>query len=179
MYIRPVKKIVLMRHGKAEVAAPRGRDFDRPLAKRGHQDSILVAAAIAALGDEPDVIVASPALRAKETAEEVARAFIRRGIVWDRALYGAGGDAWLSAVRGIDPRASCVLIVAHSPGVEEAAALLTGAPPGFLACPTAGAIGLAYGGPTWKSVDPGSATLVYLIRPKMLRELRPARKRPS
>lgn len=169
-----------MRHGKAEPSAPRGGDFERALARRGREDSALVAAALRALGDAPEVIIASPARRAKETAEEVARALGHEDdIVWDRALYGAGGEAWLEALRRAPSKAESALVVAHSPGVEEAAALLTGAPPGFLACPTAGVVGLACGDDPWKGLAPATATLRYLIRPKMLRELRPAGKRRS
>lgn len=167
-----MKTILLMRHAKAEPAVPGRSDFDRPLAERGSDDARRVGRAIGKLGLVPDAIVASPALRAKQTAEVAAAAMGFGGnLRWDRELYDAFGEVWLVAIRALPAAAGSVLVVAHSPGIAEAAALLTGAPARALDVPTAGLIGLTQDVPRWKDLTEGAASLRWFLRPKLLEKL--------
>ena len=127
---------------------------------------------IAKLGLVPDAIVASPARRAKQTAEAAAEAMGFEGdIRWERELYDAFGETWITAIRALPAAAESVLIVAHSPGVAEAAALLTGAPARALEVPTAGLIGLAQDVARWKELEDGGAFLRWFLRPKLVEKL--------
>ena len=68
-------RLILLRHGKAEADAPTGQDFDRALTGRGRRDAALVARELAEAGSAPDLVLVSPAVRAKETWEEAAPFF--------------------------------------------------------------------------------------------------------
>lgn len=161
-----------MRHAKAELLAPGQRDYDRPLASRGRQDAARMGKALRAMKILPDAVVASPARRARETAEEVVKA-LRHGeeIRWDKSLYAAAGDAWLAALRKLEAKIDVVAVVAHTPGIEDAAALVVGASSGFIDCPTAGIIAIEADPPSWKGLQPGAGTLRWFLRPKQLEAL--------
>jgi phosphohistidine phosphatase len=166
-----MKTVVLMRHAKAQPIAPDQRDFDRPLAARGREDAARMGRVLLAMKLLPETIVASPARRAKETAELAAKAMkLAREIRWDRGLYDASGAAWIEALRTLPPSSDVAMLVAHNPGIEEAASLLAGAPRGFLDCPTGGLIGFESGIGAWSELREGGAKLRFFLRPKVYRD---------
>ncbi|MBX3224521.1 MAG: histidine phosphatase family protein [Labilithrix sp.] len=65
-------KLYVMRHGPAEDNSPTGRDGDRALTPEGRERTRAVARALLAEGEVPLTIVASPLVRALQTAEIVA-----------------------------------------------------------------------------------------------------------
>jgi len=167
-----MKTILLMRHAKAEAGVPGQRDFDRPLAVRGNADALRMGRALAKLGVVPDAIVASPAARAKETAEAAARAMKFGGTIHlERALYDAPGDEWLAALRALPASAESALVVAHSPGIDEAAALLCGASPGAFDVPTGAVIAFDDAVRHWCDLGEGGASLRWFLRPKLVEQL--------
>jgi phosphohistidine phosphatase len=164
-----MKTILLMRHAKAEAGVPGQADFDRALAARGTDDALRMGRAIAKLGTVPDAIVSSPASRAKQTAEAAVRAMKFAGAIhFERALYDAPGEAWLTALRALPAAADSVLVVAHSPGIAEAAALLSGASPGTFDVPTGGVIALDDGVDRWRDLGEGGASVRWFLRPKLV-----------
>jgi phosphohistidine phosphatase len=167
-----MKTILLMRHAKAEAQAPGQNDFDRPLSTRGREDAERMGKTLVKLDAVPDAFVASPAVRAKETAEAVARAMRFGGTIrLDRALYFASADAWIAALRALPAAAGSALVVAHSPGIAETAALLCGASPGAFDVPTAGLIALDDPIERWRDLVPGGAALRWFVRPKLIERL--------
>jgi phosphohistidine phosphatase SixA len=92
----------------------------------------------------------------------------RGTIRWDEKLYASDGEAWLAALRGLPASVGSALVVAHSPGIEEAAALLCGAPPNAFDVPTAGIVALAADVPRWADLSAGAATIHWMVRPKMV-----------
>ena len=167
-----MKTILLMRHAKAEPGVPGQKDFDRCLAARGDEDALRMGRALAKLGAVPDAIVSSPAARARQTAEAAARAMKFGGTIHlERALYDAPGDVWLTALRALPTAAGSALVVAHSPGIVEAAALLCGAAPGAFDVPTGGMIVFHDDVERWCDLAPGGASLRWFLRPKLVEQL--------
>src|SRR5262249_12878859 len=112
-----VKTGLLMRHAKSRLGDTGLRDFDRPLAKRGHRDASRMARALLALGSAPDYIVASPAARARETVEAV----IREGgftapLQFADSIYDASTGELMRVLRGLPDERRRVLMVGHNPG---------------------------------------------------------------
>jgi phosphohistidine phosphatase len=172
VHSQPVKTILLMRHAKADLLRPGQKDFDRPLSERGLHDAARMGKVLRSMKSAPDVIVASPARRAKETAEAVAKALGHEGAIqFEKALYAASGEAWIEALRALAARSAVALVVAHSPGVEDAVALLVGAPSTFLDCPTAGIVAFEAPVATWKRVGHGKAMLRWFLRPKQVESI--------
>ena len=167
-----MKAILLMRHAKAEPGVPGQKDFDRSLAERGNEDALRMGRALAKLGDVPDSIVSSPAARARQTAEAAARAMKFAGTIhFERALYDAPGEAWLAALRALPESADSALVVAHSPGIDEAAELLSGAAQGAFDVPTGGLIAFYDATERWGDLGSGKASLRWFLRPKLVERL--------
>ena len=128
--------------------------------------------ALAKFGAVPDVIVASPAARARETADASAKAMHFAGkIRWERALYDASGEAWIQALREVEEPAGSALVVAHSPGIAEAVSLLCGASPGAFDVPTGGLIALIDEVSRWRDLGHGNAAVRWFLRPKLIEPL--------
>lgn len=127
---------------------------------------------LAKLGAVPEAIVASPALRAKETAEAAARAMKFGGkIHLERALYDAPGEVWLASLRALPESFGSALVVAHSPGIAEAAALLCAASRGAFDIPTAGLLAFDTVVDDWRDLGERTAALRWFLRPKLVEHL--------
>jgi phosphohistidine phosphatase len=111
--------IWLLRHGAAEDGA--GEDAARQLTGKGERQARDAGRALAALGVELDACLASPKVRARDTARIACEALGLEPEV-EPALAGGAFDATsLTAGRGE------VLLVGHKPDLSTAIAELTGA----------------------------------------------------
>jgi len=117
-------QLILLRHAKSDWDAGARSDFDRPLNARGRRDAPRMGAWLADNGYAPDCVVASPAARAKETAELACAAmgYDAAQINYERALYHAPADAIRAVAAAGLARHRRVLVVAHNPGMEDALA---------------------------------------------------------
>ena len=121
-----------MRHAHAEWPGYSGEDFDRPLTPRGLADAASAARAMRAAGHIPDLLLASPARRTRQTAEVVVATMELPSSVlrFVDSLYNATASTLARELQ----RASStglVLLVAHNPGISELAKKLAEDP----ACP--------------------------------------------
>ena len=145
-----------MRHAHAAdgSAAGAATDFDRPLSDRGRAEADAVGAALAAAGYAPDVILASAAVRTRETADRVAaRLPAAPPVRCAQELYGADPAEHRAALAACGP-AGCVLLVAHNPGVADHLDRLRGA---SRPCPPATCAALELDVDDWADLGPGTA----------------------
>jgi phosphohistidine phosphatase len=121
-----MKRLTLMRHGDAQWKDPEVADFARPLNRRGSSEAEAMGRRLTELALVPDLIMASPARRAQQTAEIVARelALPLRSIRYEETLYLAGAQEILCLARAVGPRVPHLMIVGHNPGISELAHLL-------------------------------------------------------
>lgn len=82
-----------MRHARAEEAGRGLRDADRSLTPGARRKMRSIAVAIAGLGPDFDAILTSPLLRARQTAESVARALGSRDRVIETEALSPGADS--------------------------------------------------------------------------------------
>jgi phosphohistidine phosphatase len=68
-----MKRIIFVRHGRAEDPGPLLPDFERSLTTKGKQVSAQMATRLGEYFKEPCIILSSPAFRALETALIFAR----------------------------------------------------------------------------------------------------------
>jgi phosphohistidine phosphatase len=149
-------RLTLMRHGDAQWKDPEVADFARPLNRRGSSECEAMGRRLAELSLVPELIISSPARRAQQTAEIVARelALPPRSIRFEEALYLAGAQEILRLVRTIGPRVPHLMIIGHNPGISELANLLgPNADPGGLA--TAAFSTLTFDVDQWSAIGPG------------------------
>jgi len=112
--------IYLLRHGDAE---PEGNDGDaaRRLTAEGEAQAATAGRALAALGITIDSCVASPRIRARDTAELACHALGIKPEIIDSIGYGEYDTMDLAAGRGD------LLLVGHEPVLSMEVARLTGA----------------------------------------------------
>jgi phosphohistidine phosphatase len=160
------RTLFLVRHAKASRDDPTLPDRARPLTKRGVRDAAAMARRLANRAEQPDLIITSPAVRARRTAEAMAAALDLEleSLVVDERIYDASARTLLGVIRALDPRLERVMLVGHHPGMTDVANLLAGTD--IAKIPTCGIAYLQLDSPTWAATGEDSATLVDLDSPK-------------
>lgn len=115
-------KVFLIRHAKAEPGEP---DELRALNERGKGQARELGERLAQDGVRPDAVLSSPLLRARQTADAIARATGTVAEVDERLAPGATADDLRDAVKG---RGATVVAVGHQPDCSQIAAAITGGP---------------------------------------------------
>jgi phosphohistidine phosphatase len=115
--------VYFLRHAEAE--PDHGADFDRRLTTKGLEQAAKTGKFLLRSGITPDLIITSPVVRAKQTAEIVANA-LGADLVEDAGL--ACGMVPESCCRLIESHSShdAILLVGHEPDFSEAIARLLG-----------------------------------------------------
>lgn len=165
-------KLYLMRHGLAANLGAGGvtRDSQRPLTPKGQRRVEEIAQALQRLELDFDVIVTSPLLRARQTAEIVADTLGLRQHLHVSAHLAVPPDSpkLVQQINGLRPRPGSVLLVGHEPHLSEFAGWLIAGEPGP-------AITFKKGGLARLDVrilEAGRcASLVWLLPPRLLRRL--------
>lgn len=113
--------LVVVRHAKSSWKEPGLSDHQRPLNKRGRRDSLFLARCVAESLGCPDLIVSSPALRAKTTAETFAAAagYETSQVVLDERIYEACVPDLIEVIRQLPDTAAIVFLFGHNPGMTE------------------------------------------------------------
>jgi phosphohistidine phosphatase len=141
-------------------------DAERPLTEKGRGRMEEVAAGLSELVPEVDLIATSPLVRARETAAIVARCYDVKPQIVEQLAAGAPLGRlleWLAA-----QVASRVAIVGHEPGLSTFASwLISARPESHLILKKGGACLLQVPG----KIEPGMATLAWLLTPKQLRRM--------
>ncbi len=110
-------KLYLIRHATASDSAP--SDAERRLTREGQAEARVVGAALARLGVQPDAIVSSPLLRARETAALIAKELDRSDVEVADELEN--GPSTTALIRGLKPFATAreLILVGHMPSLAE------------------------------------------------------------
>ena len=166
-------QLLVIRHAKAEDALDFARtgqpEVMRPLTDAGRRKMQRAAAGLLTEVEFIDVLAASPLLRAHQTAEIIAEAYVGRSVMELDAL-APGGDqeellAWLRGHRDV----SVVAIVGHEPGLGEIIGhLLCGCHESVISLKK-GAVCLLK---LDSDVTPGKARLVWSLTASQLASLR-------
>jgi phosphohistidine phosphatase len=153
------RQLWLLRHAEAEPHGTR-TDAERRLTKRGRQQARIAGVAVGRLRASFDVVLYSPRVRARATAELAAQAWsgAQRSRVFEHAPLAGGFDAEqaLEAI-GLAPAGGRVLLVGHEPDLSGVIAGLGG-----------GRVDLKKGGLAALRLEGASAELVLLMRPREL-----------
>jgi phosphohistidine phosphatase len=113
------------------------------------------------------VLICSPAVRTRETAELVLKSSkLRVEERWDERIYEASLRDLLQVVSEIPDDKKVVILIGHNPGFEELLAFLTGE---SLRMPTA-ALAKIKLEVSWKDVEAKSGKLDWFVTPKALSE---------
>lgn len=161
-----MKTLTLVRHAKSSWKDPGLADFERPLNERGKRDLPIMAQRLAAAGEPPDRIITSPAVRAFETAQGLAKAlgFDTGSLVSEPRIYAAS-HAHLFDILHHQPDTSLhLMLVGHVPAVADLGHVLCGVPEGKF--PTCGILRMRLPVERWAEVVEDSGELVFFDFPK-------------
>jgi phosphohistidine phosphatase len=113
------RTLVMIRHAKSSWANPLQSDFERPLNGRGLEDAPLMGERLKEQKLLPDLIIASTAKRAAQTAQKIAKAigYDIAGIKWQDKLYHCIPTVFEEELYELDDAIKTVYIVAHNPGI--------------------------------------------------------------
>ncbi|MEZ4485136.1 MAG: histidine phosphatase family protein [Syntrophotaleaceae bacterium] len=78
-----MKRLTLLRHAKSSWHDPDLNDFARPLNKRGLHDAPLMGQRLANRNFQPDWVLASPAVRTRQTIETVSGTLTWTIVSWN------------------------------------------------------------------------------------------------
>lgn len=163
-----MKTLLLIRHAKSEWGSASLADYDRPLNERGIQDAAVMAKRIRKERLVPDLILSSPALRAKSTALLMAGVweFPIKQIRWIPELYQAGPEQFWKAIIGIPDKFRVAALYSHNPGITYFAGTLASRT--LENIPTCGVFGVKADTGTWNQFPSASKEHFLFEYPKML-----------
>lgn len=163
-----MKRLTLVRHAKSSWQNAALADIDRPLNGRGKRDAPRMGEYLASQGVVPDIILSSPARRARKTAKLLAGKLpdaVDR-ILFDPALYEADAEVLLERIRALDESWHHVMLVGHNPGLTDVANLFTASAIDNL--PTCAALVADLDIATWRKAAAGCGRTVFCAIPREL-----------
>ena len=168
-------QLLLLRHAKSSWSDPGLPDADRPLAPRGERAADRMRDYIAAEGLEPQLVLCSSALRARQTLARVLPALgPELQVHIEAALYTFETDVLLDRLGRISSYVISVLLVGHNPAMQDLVARVAdrgdALPDVLRKYPTAGLAEITFGDGTWDSLAKRPGELVRFIRPRDLAE---------
>jgi phosphohistidine phosphatase len=162
------KHLALVRHAKSSWADPDLVDRDRPLTARGRRAATVVGSHLRAQGVRPNLVLCSPATRARQTLELLHLAPTAEVLI-EEQLYGAASSELLARLQDIPASVNSALLIGHNPGVEQLARTLL-RDPGALPekFPTGAVVDLRLPIRRWDDLDPAAAALRAFLVPRGL-----------
>lgn len=167
-----MRHLTIVRHAKAADPAAFDDDFDRPLTERGVRDAQLVGKILDNVDPAIDHWIASPALRALQSATILRDENHAKGeILYVTEAYLASSDVLLSILRAVAGTYQHVALVGHNPGLEELVAGLTAGDARHFSfrLPTAAFAQIELDVARWDQVRWGCGELRTLAAPKLFR----------
>lgn len=162
-----MKELILLRHAKSDWAAPFTEDTDRPLNRRGREAAEVMGRVLALAGRAPDLVLTSPALRARDTAAlAAATGSWEAPVAVDPRLSPGSPAAVVAVVQERAGEARRVMVVGHEPAWSQTAAFLLGGGRLRMATGTAACLEVA----SWEDLGPGSCTLLWMLTPRLFTE---------
>jgi phosphohistidine phosphatase len=120
-----VKRILLLRHGEAEPAGAAASDFERPLTPHGRAQALQAVHRLRQARCIPQTILASPALRTRETATIVAARLERlQALRYEVCAYPGSPEVLLQLLSALPDEIEVPLLVGHNPGLSTLAGRL-------------------------------------------------------
>ena len=159
-----MKTLYLLRHAKSSWDNAFMSDFQRPLNPRGNRTAPFMGELIKKRKLRAEIIVSSPAERAKETAILVKEAAdMSAEIVFDRRIYEASPNGLRKVVSGLKDKYLSAMLVGHNPGLEGFIHSLTGRQEPM---PTAALAIIELEIDKWDHLADNCGQVVSVIRPK-------------
>lgn len=165
-----MKRIYLLRHAKSDWEADYEADHERPLNKRGRGAAQQMGRFLTVVGQTPDLVVTSSAVRAADTVElAMSAGSWSCPVEVTRDLYASSPSAVMHLVQTFAGSHDRLLLVGHEPTWSELASALIGG--GHVKLPTAALARIDFDVEGWAEVEFGAGILTWVVTPKLLARL--------
>jgi len=170
-----MRRLLLLRHAKAERLQAGGRDLDRVLAARGRADAKTLGAYLTRHALIPDRAVVSTSARTCETWTLLAAAMGKTPPVsFDERIYDAVPGTVLQVIKETAPDTGTLMVIGHNPGLQELAAMLVAS--GDIEArerlgrefPTSGLVVITFAAESWNGIHPRAGRLEHFVTPDWL-----------
>lgn len=159
-------QLTLLRHAKSAWGDAALKDHDRTLNERGERDAPVMGQRLRSRSARPTLILTSPAVRARRTAQIIAREigypaeFLQR----EDDLYLASADGIIEVLGRQETSFRDVFVCGHNPGMTDLANRLTGA--GIDNIPTAGIVVIGLDLERWTDLNGAAGELLLFDYPR-------------
>ena len=168
IFAKKMKNLLIMRHAKSDWGDNSLADFDRPLNSRGKKAAPFMGKELLRRDKSPDLIISSPANRAKSTAEKVAETSnYKSSIQYEKDFYFGYIDEIIEIIKKCDVKNDKVLVIGHNPTLESLVATIT-QNNAYTRMPTAAIASILFDISDWTELSKNSGTLEWIILPKQL-----------
>lgn len=161
-----MKSLLLIRHAKSSWADFSIKDFDRLLNDRGKKDAPAMAKRLLDKDITIDAFIASPAKRARKTAELFAKEYKaeKSSIIFFDELYLATASIFSDVISKTDDRFKTIAVFSHNEGITDFANSLTDTRIDDI--PTCGIFAIKIKTKHWKDFLEAEKKFWFLIHPK-------------
>ena len=161
-----MKTLYLARHAKSSWKHPELSDIERPLNKRGKRDAPYIGNLLKEKDVKPDLLISSPALRARKTAIVIAEKidYPKSKILIDDNIYESSSTELKNIIQGFDDKYNSVMMFGHNPDFTMLNNYLTDSYIDNI--PTCGVVGIRFNS-SWKKIDGDSGKAFFFIYPKL------------
>jgi len=162
-----MKKLIFIRHSRAEDQAPEITDFERSLTIKGKVISREMAVKLREKEADPGVFITSPAFRALETAFIFAAEFRIKhdNILTDSSLYHKSDiKHLLETLKRTGNDIDTLTIFGHNPAITEIPDRLSESGCEFMT--KTSIVCLSFQVNSWSEIRPDSGKLEYFLKPE-------------
>jgi phosphohistidine phosphatase len=161
-----MKKLIFIRHGKAEDPASEISDFERSLTLKGKAISKMMASKLIEKENSPGIIITSPAFRALETAFIFAEEFGIKpeDIILNSDLYYKMNFNHLPEILSLAGEdTDSITLFGHNPSFTQITNSLCKGGCDFM--PKCGIIGISFNINTWSDIRQNTGKVEYYLKP--------------
>ena len=159
-----MKKLFIIRHAKSSWKDVTLDDFDRPLNKRGKRDAPFMAKLLKDKGITSDLILSSPANRAKTTANIIAKELeIENKLLFKENIYESSLSTLINCIKKADNNNHIIFIIGHNPSLNALAYEFVDFDENI---PTTGIVEIEFSIDNWKDISEYNSKLISFEYPK-------------
>src|SRR5512133_779473 len=161
-----MKKLIFVRHGKAEDDIPGLSDFERSLIERGKKITKRMAEVFSKKEGSPGMLLSSPAFRALETGLIFAGV---TGVSYDKIVlsnnlyFGTNLDKILKILKEIDDDITKITLFGHNPAFTDVPDSLSST--GCGSVPKSGVVCISFNVEKWADIKAGEGKMEYFLKP--------------
>ncbi len=158
-----MKKLYIVRHTHKALEKPGQDDYDRELSKEGLDEATKIAKKLASTSIKTDLIVSSPAVRTRQTAEIFSDVLnYDKSIMYNEVLYLAFVNELLETISYTFDTVDTMILIGHNPSLTALAITLTDFKERF---EIGGIMEIEFDCKSWIDIDKENAKLVSYILP--------------